>query len=100
MHDLWLGGIYSFAGKYRTVNMSKAGFPFSAAERIPALMDMFEKNFLSKFTPCHFLDIEEIIYALAIVHVELVIIHPFREGNGRTARLLTAIRRSKQDFRL
>ena len=26
--------------------------------------------------------------ALAIVHVELIIIHPFREGNGRIARLL------------
>jgi cell filamentation protein len=29
--------------------------------------------------------------ALAVVHVELVLIHPFREGNGRTARLLAVV---------
>ena len=26
--------------------------------------------------------------ALAVVHAELILIHPFREGNGRVARLL------------
>jgi cell filamentation protein len=25
---------------------------------------------------------------LGVIHVELIVIHPFREGNGRTARLL------------
>jgi cell filamentation protein len=29
--------------------------------------------------------------ALAVVHVELVLIHPFREGNGRVARLLAVL---------
>ncbi len=29
--------------------------------------------------------------ALAEVHVELVLIHPFREGNGRIARLLSVL---------
>jgi cell filamentation protein len=29
--------------------------------------------------------------ALAEVHVELVLIHPFREGNGRVARLLAVL---------
>jgi cell filamentation protein len=28
---------------------------------------------------------------LAEVHVELVLIHPFREGNGRIARLLSVL---------
>jgi cell filamentation protein len=34
---------------------------------------------------------EEILYALAIVHVEFLLIHPFREGNGRLARLLSIL---------
>ena len=29
--------------------------------------------------------------ALATVHIELVLIHPFREGNGRLARLLSTL---------
>lgn len=31
---------------------------------------------------------DELASALGIVHVEFIIIHPFREGNGRVARLL------------
>jgi len=30
-----------------------------------------------------------LVLALAKVHVELILIYPFREGNGRTARLLS-----------
>jgi cell filamentation protein len=29
--------------------------------------------------------------ALAVVHVELILIHPFRDGNGRCARLLATL---------
>lgn len=29
--------------------------------------------------------------AIAVTHVELVLIHPFREGNGRLARLLADV---------
>lgn len=52
-HELWLGDIYPFAGKYRTVSMSKAGFPFAAPNFISKLMQEFEINFLQKYTPCH-----------------------------------------------
>ena len=34
---------------------------------------------------------EQIAGALAVVHTELVLIHPFREGNGRMARLLSIV---------
>lgn len=88
IHELWLGDIYPFAGKYRTVNMSKEDFHFASAIRIADLMDQFEKEFLAKYTPCHFKNIEELAYALGVVHIEFILIHPFREGNGRTARLL------------
>lgn len=51
MHKIWLYGIYPFAGKFRTVNMSKGGFPFAAAPYITDAMFSFERNYLSKFTP-------------------------------------------------
>jgi cell filamentation protein len=91
MHKLWLGGIYQWAGRYRKVNLSKGSFPFAAAVRIPDLMDIFQKEALRRFTPCLFATRPEIVHALAVVHTELVLIHPFREGNGRVARMLTIV---------
>lgn len=35
------------------------------------------------------MDEEQLITAIAITHVELIFIHPFREENGRLSRLLT-----------
>lgn len=88
IHELWLAGIYPFAGKYRTVMMSKSGFPFANPERVPKLMADLESKYLKKYTPCCGLNDQELSAALGIIHVELIIIHPFREGNGRVARLL------------
>ena len=48
LHQLWLGRIYSWAGEYRNVNMSKGGFQFASAHLIPKLMEDFEKNILKK----------------------------------------------------
>jgi len=91
IHKLWLDMIYPWAGQYRAVNLSKGKFHFAAAKHIPQLMSEFEKDLLCKWTPCRFKDQNKVINALAKVHVELVLIHPFREGNGRIARLLSTL---------
>ena len=88
IHELWLGDVYPSAGKYRTVTMSKDGFPFAAPPHIESSMKEFEKKYLAIHTPCHYSDLDELALALGTVHIELILIHPFREGNGRTARLL------------
>jgi len=88
MHRQWLGGIYAWAGEYRTVNVGKGGFVFAAADRVPRLMDSFEKVELLSETPCEGMDQKRLTRALARTHAELVLIHPFRDGNGRCARLL------------
>lgn len=91
MHRRWLGGIYAWAGTYRQVNVSKDGFPFAAANRVPALMQDYSRNVLAKRTPCRGLGRDEVASALAETHVELLLIHPFREGNGRIARALSTL---------
>jgi cell filamentation protein len=91
MHKVWLRNIYAWAGRYRLVTLSKAGFPFAAPAFIPRLMEEFEKTILHENTPCIFETQEKIVESLSIVHVELLLIHPFREGNGRVARLLAAL---------
>lgn len=91
IHTTWLGRIYSWAGQYRQVNVTKDGFPFAAAGQIPKLMADFEDGPLRDHTPCRHTAIEDVAQSLAIVHVELVLIHPFREGNGRMGRLLAVL---------
>ena len=88
LHRRWLGGIYAWAGEYRTVNLAKGDFFFAAAAQIPRLMAEFERDELAVSTPCEGMDRDRLVSALAHTHGELVIIHPFREGNGRCARLL------------
>ncbi|MBI5664977.1 MAG: Fic family protein, partial [Nitrospirae bacterium] len=34
---------------------------------------------------------DEIVTALAVIHTELMLVHPFREGNGRAGRLLAVL---------
>ncbi|MCX7123963.1 MAG: Fic family protein [Gammaproteobacteria bacterium] len=91
MHHEWLKDVYGWAGHYRQVNMSKGGFTFAAAHLVPKLMQDFEKKILAKYTPCIYKSEDEILNALAVVHVELILIHPFREGNGRLARLISQL---------
>lgn len=91
LHKIWLGEIYEWAGKYRQVNVSKGDFPFAAAGRVPTLMAEFEQGALRHYTPCNFKNRTEVVRALAEVHTELVLTHPFREGNGRVARVLSTL---------
>lgn len=88
LHKRWLGRIYSWAGEYRQVNIHKGGFMFAAAGRVPRLMSALGAQELAQFTPCLGMDATALAAALARTHAELVLIHPFREGNGRCARLL------------
>ncbi len=90
-HRLWLGDIYAWAGEYRQVNVSKGDFLFAVSAHIPALMVEFERDVLARCTPCNFTTRVEVVRALAEAHVELVLVHPFREGNGRLARILSTL---------
>jgi len=91
MHRLWLGDVYAWAGEYRQVNIGKGGFMFAAAPLVPGLMAELERGPLRRYTPCRFATTREQAEALAVVHAELILIHPFREGNGRCSRLLATL---------
>lgn len=87
IHKLALSHLYTFAGRYRNVNLSKGGFHFSSALYLPQSMQAFEDEILSQL-PSVYTDQEKLIKDVATVHAELLFIHPFREGNGRAARIL------------
>lgn len=90
-HRLWLGNVYGWAGQERSVNLLKGGFPFAAAGLLPSLLGDFERKCLGRWTPCANLAPDELVTAMAVTHVELILIHPFREGNGRLSRLLADV---------
>lgn len=72
------------AGKYRKVRVVVTGtdFAFPPPSRIKTLMRRFVDGIPSLRETCHPIELA------ALLHARLVNIHPFTDGNGRTARLL------------
>lgn len=94
-HRAWLGNVYVWAGQFRTVDMSKPDMRFASPLQIRKLADEFEKKYLSLFDQLPSMNDEELVAFLAEVHVEFILIHPFREGNGRISRLLLDVMAAK-----
>ena len=90
-HRRWLGNVFDWAGQERSVNMGKDGFMFAASAQIPRLLADFERTCLARWTPCHGMDTDGLVEVIAVTHVEFILIHPFREGNGRLSRLLADV---------
>ena len=85
IHKFIFEDIYPFAGKIRREQISKADTMFYPPNLIDRELDKVfakikEKNMLRET------DKEKVFDNLAYVMAELNIIHPFREGNGRSIR--------------
>ena len=52
---------------------------------------MKEAGTLRRHTPCQSGSDAEVALSLGEVHAELILIHPFREGNGRLARMVAVL---------
>lgn len=94
-HRVWLGNVYSWAGQSRTVDMSKPNIRFASPVQIPKLAEKFEAQYLSRFAELPEMSDDELLAFLAEVHVEFILIHPFREGNGRISPLLLDVMATK-----
>jgi len=75
IHRYLFEDIYEFAGEIRKVNMAKGNFRFAPLMYLGAALENIDKMPQSDF--------DEIIEK----YVEMNIAHPFREGNGRSARI-------------
>jgi len=60
-------------------------------------MSYLDREFLSKL-PVDYEDSKNLIEDIAIVHCELIHIHPFREGNGRTARIFADLMTNRAEY--
>lgn len=92
LHRLAFEDLYTWAGIYRTVQVSKGGkHPFSGwclPQFIEPSMEQFEKHYLRQLTPTSRQDEGDVPRRVAILISEFLLIHPFREGNGRIAQMM------------
>ncbi len=84
------GFLYKWAGDYRTVNISKGSSMFCPYNNLDTFSkDIFKKlekdNYLKEYENINKRD--EFIEKLSFYMCELIVLHPFNEGNGRTIRL-------------
>ena len=84
IHKYLFDDIYDFAGKVRTVNISKGNFRFAPLMYLETAIKNVDKMPQNTF--------DEIVEK----YVEMNIVHPFREGNGRGMRIWLDMMLKKQ----
>ncbi len=65
MHGDWLGALYAWAGKYRTVELQKGNFVWPPAYLVAENMGRFEGGLLRSLTPCRAGPLDSVTDALA-----------------------------------
>ncbi|MGB0937825.1 MAG: putative adenosine monophosphate-protein transferase Fic [Colwellia sp.] len=82
--------IYKWAGQIRSVDISKGDTRFCTAsnierEAVKQFQHLAKNNYLRELNRAEF------IFQLADFFCEMNVVHPFREGNGRTLRLFCEV---------
>lgn len=75
IHGYLFQDVYEFAGKPRTVNISKGSFRFASVMYLGSALRAIDRMPQSTF--------DQIVEK----YVEMNVAHPFREGNGRSTRI-------------
>ena len=75
IHAYLFGGLYDFAGQIRQKNLSKGGFQFAVSRFLGDSLKQIEAMPETTF--------DEIVNK----YIEMNIVHPFMEGNGRSTRI-------------
>jgi cell filamentation protein len=75
IHGYLFEGLFPFAGKIRTKNISKDGFVFANSDFLPQILKRIDEMPEATF--------DDIVHK----YVEMNIAHPFMEGNGRATRI-------------
>ena len=84
IHRELFGKIYDFAGKIRSVNLAKGNFRFASVLYLESALEKIEQMPQRTF--------DEIVEK----YVEMNVAHPFREGNGRAARIWLELKHKKE----
>ncbi len=99
VHRHLFGDVYAWAGKFRTVRISKGESVFCYPENITAEM---QRLFSSLRKDAYFRGMSADEFSRKAAHflAELNAIHPFREGNGRTQLAFLVLLAEKAGYEL
>ena len=89
IHKRIFGELYEWAGRWRTVTISKPGAVWPPPDFLDPAMEAFERQVLGKFRAGSLQSDEQFCSAAGEIQGEFLAIHPFREGNARTIKLMT-----------
>ena len=89
-HEIIFASLYEWGGKYRSVNISKGESMFCPYMNLDSFSnDIFNKlkndNYLKNYEDIALKS--EFVEKLSYYMCELIVLHPFSEGNGRCIRL-------------
>jgi cell filamentation protein len=85
IHKYLFQDVYDWAGKERTVEISKEGKQFFPTNYFDTAFEYIDK-LIADYRRCNTEDIRELFAKLAAILDTINYLHPFREGNGRTQR--------------
>jgi cell filamentation protein len=88
VHARIFGDLYDWAGRWRTVWISKPGTTWPPPDFLDQTMEAYERDVLRTHPAVALQDDHTFCAAVAAIQGEFLVIHPFREGNARTIKLL------------
>ncbi|MBI3466451.1 MAG: Fic family protein [Planctomycetes bacterium] len=91
IHQRVFGDLYEWAGRWRTVKISKGTAIWPPPDSLDRGMREFERDVLLKYPAAALRDETAFFAAAGEIQGEFLAIHPFREGNARTIKLVTDI---------
>ena len=83
IHRYLFDDIYDFAGEFRNVDMRK-DFYFVTNSELENSLNIVLEEMHRDFLKCH--SYQDYVIFLAEFYYDILTVHPFREGNGRTTR--------------
>lgn len=89
IHAEIFGSLFAWAGRWRTLQISKPGAIWPSAQYLNQSMMTFERDVLRTYPTASLSADDEFCRAVARIQGEFLSIHPFREGNARTIKLAT-----------
>ena len=96
-HDRIFGEIFEWAGRWRTVLISKPGAIWPPPQFLDAAMKTYESETLNKTTAADLADEDDFVTFSAEMQGEFLSIHPFREGNARAIKLVNDLLAAQTD---
>lgn len=89
VHRLIFGELFDWAGRWRHSWISKGNTVWAHPDHIDALMQEYEAKVLQQTPLSKNMTDDEFCSIVALIQGEFLTVHPFREGNARTIKVIT-----------